>query len=229
MRTRMQPIGDLWNRFPRIVRDLARQCGKEARVEMVGASTGLDRTILEAIKGPLTHLIRNAVGHGIETSRDRLSLGKPPEGVIQLRAFQDGGDVVVEVRDDGVGISPSLVRRTALERGLIAPDQSARMDDGDVLGLVFAPGFSTAPAVTNVSGRGVGMDVVRNDVEKVGGTVDLRSEPGRGTTVRLKIPLTLAILPDPHAISRSTPHPIPRVDRLELVRRHEQAAVPEVD
>ena len=229
MRTRMQPIGNLWNRFPRVVRDLALQCGKEVRIEMTGKATGLDKTILESIKDPLIHLIRNAIDHGIETPADRLAAGKPPEGTIHLRAFHEGGLVNIEIRDDGAGISPSLVRRKALERTIITPEQSARMDDREVLRLIFEPGFSTAPAVTSVSGRGVGMDVVRNNVEKIGGTVDLQADPGRGTTIRVKIPLTLAIIPALIVNSGGDRYAIPQVSLLELVRLEGEAAIRKVE
>ena len=218
MRTRMQPIGNLWNRFPRIVRDLALHCRKEVRIEMVGKATGLDKTILEAIKDPLTHLIRNAIDHGIEPPADRLAAGKPAEGTIHLRAYHEGGMVNIEIRDDGAGISPPKVRQKAVDRGLIAAEQAARLDDGEALRLIFAPGFSTATAVTSVSGRGVGMDVVKTNVEKIGGSVDLRSEPGEGTSFQIKIPLTLAIIPALIVASGGDRFAIPQVSLLELVR-----------
>ncbi len=218
MRTRMQPIGNLWNRYPRIVRDLALHCGKKARIAMDGKHTGLDKTILEAIKDPLTHLIRNAIDHGIELPESRLAAGKPEEGRVFLRAYHEGGLVNIEISDDGAGIVPPKIKQKALERGLISLDQAARLDDRELMQLIFLPGFSTAEIVTNVSGRGVGMDVVKTNVEKIGGSVDLQSEPGRGTTFKVKIPLTLSIIPALIILSGGDRYAIPQVSLLELVR-----------
>jgi two-component system, chemotaxis family, sensor kinase CheA len=218
MRTRMQPIGTLWSRFPRVVRDLALHCGKEVRLEMVGKATGMDKRILEAIKDPLTHLIRNAIDHGIEPPAERLAAGKPAEGTISLRAYHEGGLVNIEIRDDGAGIAAARIKQEALERHLIPAEQVARLDDRNLLRLVFLPGFSTALAVTSVSGRGVGLDVVRTNVERIGGTVDLESEPGGGTTFKVKIPLTLAIIPALIVTSGGDRYAIPQVSLLELVR-----------
>jgi two-component system chemotaxis sensor kinase CheA len=195
MKTRMQPIGNVWNKFPRTVRDLAHGCGKEVRLEMVGQDTELDRTIIEAIKDPLTHLVRNSMDHGIETPEARRQAGKDATGVLTLRAFHEGGQVNIEISDDGAGLNVDRIRKKAVERGLTSAEQAARMPDRDVFNLIFLPGFSTAETVTNVSGRGVGMDVVKTNVEKIGGTVDVQSAAGKGTTVRVKIPLTLAIIP----------------------------------
>jgi two-component system chemotaxis sensor kinase CheA len=195
MKTRMQPIGNIWSKFPRIVRDLALQCGKKVRIESEGKETELDKTIVEAIKDPLTHLVRNAVDHGIESPEARLAAGKPEEGCLFLRAFHEGGQVNIEVTDDGGGLNHERIRQRAVERGLISREQATRMSDRDATTLIFAPGFSTAAQVTNVSGRGVGMDVVKTNIDKIGGTVDLQSQLGRGTTVKIKIPLTLAIIP----------------------------------
>ena len=194
MKTRMQPIGNIWNKFPRTVRDLAVSCGKEVRLEMEGQDTELDRTIIEAIKDPLTHLVRNSMDHGIEEPEARRRAGKDATGVLRLRAFHEGGQVNIEINDDGAGLNAERIRQKAMERGLIS-GQAAGMPDRDVFNLIFLPGFSTAEKVTNVSGRGVGMDVVKTNVEKIGGTVDISSTPGRGTSVRVKIPLTLAIIP----------------------------------
>jgi two-component system chemotaxis sensor kinase CheA len=218
MKTRMQPIGNVWNRFPRVVRDLARQCGKRVRVEMEGKETELDRTIIEAIKDPLTHVVRNAVDHGIEPPEARLAAGKPAEGLLALRAYHEGGQVNIEISDDGAGIDPDRIRAKALERGLITREQAARMSDRECVQLVFLPGFSTAQAVTNVSGRGVGMDVVKTNIEKIGGTVDIQSHPGQGTTLKIKIPLTLAIIPALIVTSGGERYAIPQVNLLELVR-----------
>jgi len=218
MRTRMQPIGNLWNRFPRLVRDLSLQCSKRAKIEMVGKTTGLDKTVLEAIKDPLTHLIRNAIDHGIEFPEERLAVGKPAEGTIHLRAYHEGGLVNIEIHDDGAGVAPSRIKQKALERNLISPEQAARLDDRDLLRLIFQPGFSTAETVTSVSGRGVGLDVVKTNVERIGGTVDLQSEPGQGSTFKVKIPLTLAIIPAMIVTSGGDRYAIPQVSLLELVR-----------
>ncbi|MBV8317254.1 MAG: chemotaxis protein CheA, partial [Planctomycetaceae bacterium] len=218
MRTRMQPIGNLWNRFPRLVRDLSLQCSKRAKIEMVGKATGLDKTVLEAIKDPLTHLIRNAIDHGIEFPEERLAVGKPAEGTIHLRAYHEGGLVNIEIHDDGAGVAPSRIKQKALERNLISPEQAARLDDRDLLRLIFQPGFSTAETVTSVSGRGVGLDVVKTNVERIGGTVDLQSEPGQGSTFKVKIPLTLAIIPAMIVTSGGDRYAIPQVSLLELVR-----------
>ena len=218
MKTRMQPIGSIWSKFPRIVRDLSVMCKKDIRVEMDGKETELDRTIIEAIKDPLTHVIRNSVDHGIETPDARREAGKPAQGTISLRAFHEGGQVNIEISDDGNGIDPERVKARALERGLISSDQAARMGDREAANLIFMPGFSTAQSVTNISGRGVGMDVVKTNIEKIGGTVDFTSEFGRGTTLRLKIPLTLAIIPALIVTSGGHRFAIPQVNLLELVR-----------
>ena len=195
MKTRMQPIGNVWGKFPRLVRDLAVACGKQVRIDMDGQETELDKTIIEAIRDPLTHMVRNAVDHGIEPPAERVARGKPAEGRLLLHAFHEGGKVIIEITDDGGGIDPARVRDKAVRAGLVSPEQAARMSDRELVNLVFLPGFSTADRVTQFSGRGVGMDVVRTNIEKIGGTVDIESRLGRGTTVRMKIPLTLAIIP----------------------------------
>jgi len=218
MKTRMQPIGNIWSKFPRVVRDLATACGKQVNIEMEGKETELDKTIIESIKDPLTHLVRNAIDHGIESPEERLAAGKPPEGRLFLRAFHEGGQVNIEISDDGAGIDLERVKQKALEKGLIAPDQAARLNDREVLNLLFLPGFSTAEKVTNVSGRGVGMDVVKTNIEKIGGTVDIQNRVGHGTTVKIKIPLTLAIIPALVVTSGGNRYAIPQVSLLELVR-----------
>ena len=218
MKTRMQPIGNIWNRFPRIVRDLAVSCGKQVRLEMEGQDTELDKTIIEAIKDPLTHVVRNSVDHGIELPEMRVRAGKAPEGLLFLRAFHEGGQVNIEITDDGGGILPEKIKNKAVERGLITRDQAARMTDREVLHLIFAPGFSTAEKISNISGRGVGMDVVKTNIEKIGGTVDIQSQPGRGTTLKIKIPLTLAIIPALVVTTGGDRYAIPQVSLLELVR-----------
>jgi len=218
MKTRMQPIGNIWSKFPRVVRDVALACGKQVRVEMEARDTELDKTIIEAIKDPLTHVVRNAVDHGIESPEKRIAAGKPAEGRLLMRAFHEGGQVNIEISDDGGGIDPEKLKQKALQRGLVQPDQIARMGERELLGLIFLPGFSTAEKVTNVSGRGVGMDVVKTNIEKIGGTVDIHSKVGHGTTLKVKIPLTLAIIPALVVTSRGERYAIPQVSLLELVR-----------
>ncbi|MFN8601178.1 MAG: chemotaxis protein CheA [Candidatus Binatia bacterium] len=218
MKTRMQPIGNIWSKFPRVVRDVALACGKQVRVEMEGRETELDKTIIEAIKDPLTHVVRNAVDHGVESPEKRIAAGKPAEGRLFMRAFHEGGQVNIEISDDGGGIDPEKLRQKALQRGLVHPDQLARMGEREVLNMIFLPGFSTAEKVTNVSGRGVGMDVVKTNIEKIGGAVDIHSKVGVGTTLKIKIPLTLAIIPALVVTSRGERYAIPQVSLLELVR-----------
>lgn len=223
MRTRMQPIENVWAKMPRVVRDLAATCGREVRLELVGGETELDRSLLEAVKDPLTHLVRNAVDHGIEPPAERVAAGKPSHGTLELRAFHAGGQVVVEVRDDGRGIDPQKVAESAVRKGLRTPEQVAQLGQAEMLGLLFLPGFSTAAAVTNVSGRGVGMDVVRTRIEAVGGTVDVESTVGVGTSWRLRIPLTLAIMPSLSVECDGDVYAVPQVHVLELVALDERA------
>lgn len=218
MKTRMQPIGNMWSKFPRVVRDLAVACGKQVRLEMDGKDTELDKTIVEAIRDPLTHVVRNAVDHGIETPADRLAQGKPAEGRLALQASHEGGKVIIKIVDDGRGIDSLRVRDKAIAAKLITPEQAERMSERELIELIFLPGFSTTDKVTNFSGRGVGMDVVRTNVEKIGGTVEIETRPGRGTTLRLKIPLTLAIIPALTVTSGGERYAIPQVSLLELVR-----------
>jgi two-component system, chemotaxis family, sensor kinase CheA len=224
MKTRMQPIGNVWGKFPRVVRDLAMQCGKQVRVEMQGQETELDKTIIEAIKDPLTHLVRNSVDHGIEPAGERVAAGKPAEGRLSLRAFHEGGQVNIEIVDDGAGIDAAKMRAKAVERGLVTAEAAERMGERESLQLIFAPGFSTAAAVTNVSGRGVGMDVVKTNIERIGGTVDLSTEKGRGTTFRIRIPLTLAIVPALVIGSGGERFAVPQISLVELVRLEGAAA-----
>ena len=228
MKTRMQPIGVVWDKLPRLVRDLAAGSGKRVQIEMDGAETELDKTIIEAIKDPLTHIVRNSCDHGIETPEVRSRLGKNTVGKLVLRAYHEGGHVIIEIADDGAGIDFEKVKNKALQKGMIQPDVAARMGEREALSLVFMPGFSTAEKVTSVSGRGVGMDVVRTNIEKIGGAVDLSSRPGLGTTIRIKIPLTLAIIPGlvvtlrhPEANTKACSEErfvIPQASLLELVR-----------
>jgi two-component system chemotaxis sensor kinase CheA len=195
MKARMQPVSNIFSKMPRMVRDLSQSLGRRVRLEMEGQETELDKSLLEAIKDPLTHALRNSLDHGIEPPDTRRAVGKNPEGLLKLRAVQEGSHVVIEVSDDGAGIAIDKVREKAIERGLITPDRAALLGERELLQLIFLPGFSTAARVTNVSGRGVGMDVVRTNVEKIGGKVELDSRSGKGTTVRMRIPLTLAIIP----------------------------------
>jgi len=218
MKTRMQPIRNVWDKFPRVVRDLAVACTKKARLEMDGGDTELDKTIIEAIKDPMTHVIRNCVDHGLELPEVRIAMGKPAEGRVGLRAYHEGGQVNIEISDDGRGIDPEKVRDKAIQRGVITPEQAARMTERQLVNLVFLPGFSTAEKVTNVSGRGVGMDVVKTNIEKIGGSVDIQSAPGAGTTLKIKIPLTLAIIPALIVTTGGERFAIPQVSLLELVR-----------
>jgi two-component system chemotaxis sensor kinase CheA len=195
MKARMQPVSNIFSKMPRIVRDLSQSLGRRVRLQVEGQDTELDKSLLEAIKDPLTHAVRNSLDHGIEPPEVRQAAGKDPEGVLKLRASQEGSHVVIEVSDDGVGVNVERVRQKAIERGLITPDRALHLGERELLQLVFLPGFSTAAAVTNVSGRGVGMDVVRTNVEKIGGKVEIDSRAGKGTTLRMRIPLTLAIIP----------------------------------
>lgn len=195
MQARMQPVGHLFGKFPRMIRDLARSCGKKIRLECFGQETGLDKSLLEAIKDPLAHAVRNAVDHGIEHPSARALAGKPAEGVIRLQARQHNGSVVIEISDDGKGISIARVLEKAIALEIITAERAANMSKREALQLLFLPGFSTSEIVTHLSGRGVGMDVVLANVEKAGGTVELDSHEGQGTTLRLRVPLTLAIVP----------------------------------
>ena len=218
MKTRMQPIGNIWTKFPRVVRDLSRSCDKRVELVMEGESTELDKTLIEAIKDPLTHLVRNAVDHGIELPERRIAAGKPAQGRLLLRAFHEGGQVNIEVTDDGAGLDAERIRDKAIERGIITAEHAARMSERELLRLIFLPGFSTAAKVTNVSGRGVGMDVVRTNIERIGGTIDLHGTRGAGTTIKIKIPLTLAIIPALVVASGANRYAIPQASLLELVR-----------
>ena len=224
MKTRMQPIGNVWAKFPRIVRDIAHEMGKSVRLETIGAETELDRTIIESIRDPLTHIIRNSIDHGVESPEKRAQAGKPAEGHILMRAYHEGGQVNIEIIDDGAGINLSRVRQKAIEKGLVSPEEGARLSEREVTNLIFLPGFSTAEKITNVSGRGVGMDVVKTNIEKIGGSVDLQTTTGQGTTLKIKIPLTLAIVPALIVKAGGERFAIPQVSLLELVRIDGKAA-----
>jgi two-component system chemotaxis sensor kinase CheA len=224
MKTRMQPIGVVWNNLPRVVRDMAVSLGKQIQIKMDGADTELDRTIIEAIKDPLIHLVRNSCDHGIELPEVRMAAGKPGQGTMTLRAYHEGGQVTIEVGDDGAGIDTSRVKQKALEKGLLRPDQVDKLSDRESINLIFLPGFSTAQTVTNLSGRGVGMDVVKSHIEKIGGNVDLISHAGEGTTVKIRIPLTLAIIPGLVITSGGERFVIPQVSLLELIHLDEDSS-----
>jgi two-component system, chemotaxis family, sensor kinase CheA len=218
MKTRMQPIGTIWGKLPRVVRDVAAACGKQVQVVMEGAETELDRTVIEAIKDPLTHIVRNSCDHGIETPEYRKSVGKPAAGKLFLRAFHEGGNVNIEIIDDGAGVDLDRVREKALRQGLITESQANQMTPREISNLIFLPGFSTARQVSAISGRGVGMDVVRTNIEKIGGFVELLSRKGHGTTIKIKIPLTLAIIPGLVVTSAGERFVIPQVNLVELIR-----------
>jgi len=194
MKVRMVPVEQLFRRFPRMVRDVARQCNKDVELVLSGENTDLDKGLLDGIAEPLTHLVRNAVGHGIEPSDERVRAGKPAQGTIRLDAYHQGNQVVVEISDDGRGIDVQKVRSRAVERGLLSADDAAKLPDASILDLIFRPGFSTADEITEVSGRGVGLDVVQNVLHRLKGTVQVENRPGQGTTFRLRLPLTLAII-----------------------------------
>jgi two-component system, chemotaxis family, sensor kinase CheA len=222
MKTRMQPIGNAWTKLPRLIRDLSQSSGKQITLLMHGAETELDRQILQAIQDPLTHMIRNSADHGIEAPDLRRAAGKAEMGTVRLSARHEGGHVVIQIADDGAGINAERVRRKAVERGLVKADVADALPDAHVLRFIFEPGFSTAEQVTNVSGRGVGMDVVRSNIDAIGGTVELSSQLGHGTTVRIKIPLTLAIISALLVGTAGESFAIPQIGIVELVRVTEE-------
>ena len=218
MKTRMQPIGNAWAKLPRIVRDLSVDLGKDIELVMNGAETELDRQVLELIKDPLTHMVRNSADHGVELPAERIAVGKPAKGTITLNAFHQGGHIIIQIVDDGKGLPVSKLRKKALEKELASATEIEAMSDNQIQKLIFHPGFSTAEKVTNVSGRGVGMDVVRTNIEKIGGTIDLNSEEGKGTNLSIKIPLTLAIVSGMIVEAAGERFAIPQISVLELVR-----------
>ncbi|WP_447643699.1 chemotaxis protein CheW [Nocardioides zeae] len=217
MKTRMQPIDNVWSKLPRVVRDLAQTCGREVDLVLEGRETELDKTILEAIKDPLTHLVRNAVDHGIEPPDVRVARGKPRVGTLRMRAFHESGRVNIEISDDGAGIDPQRVAAKAVEKGLLPTAEARRMNDKQLRELIFLPGFSTAASISNVSGRGVGMDVVKTNIENIGGSVDIVAPPEGGTTFRIAIPLTLAIIPAVTVECGGACYAVPQVSLVELV------------
>ena len=218
MQTRMQPIGNAWQKLPRIVRDLSNDLGKKIDLNMVGADTELDRQVLDLIKDPLTHMVRNSADHGLEMPEDRVANGKSETGTITLRAYHEGGHIIIEIADDGHGLNTARIREKVIENGLATPAELDEKTDAQIHKYIFAAGFSTAAAVTNVSGRGVGMDVVRTNIELIGGSIDLASVAGKGTTFTIKIPLTLAIVSSLIVESGAQRFAIPQLAVVELVR-----------
>jgi len=223
MKTRMQPIGNAWAKLPRIVRDLSVESGKQIELVMLGAETELDRQVLELIKDPLTHMVRNSADHGLEMPPDRLEAGKPEKGTITLNAFHEGGHIIIEISDDGKGLNMDRIRQKCLDNGLLSEADIESLSDQQIQQYIFNAGFSTAEKVTSVSGRGVGMDVVRTNIEKIGGTVELKSVEGKGTTFTIKIPLTLAIVSALIVECCSERFAIPQISVLELVRASTQS------
>lgn len=217
MKARMQPISTLWAVYPRLFRDLEQQTGKKLRLEREGGTTELDRTLLQAVKDPLTHLVRNAVDHGIEPPAQRAAAGKPEQGRVQLRATHQSGNVIVEIADDGRGIDPEALVEKALQEGLITTERASRLSEREKLELLFLPGLSTAAQVSNLSGRGVGMDVVKANVERIGGNIEIQTTPGKGSVFRVKIPLTLAIISALVATCGGERFAVPQANVLEIV------------
>lgn len=218
MLTRMQPIGSVFEKFPRVVRDLARDLGKKVELVLEGKEVELDKTIIEAINDPLTHLVRNSVDHGIEAPEDRKRLGKNTAGRVLLRAYHEAGQVNIEITDDGKGIDKDEIAAAAVAKDLISKDKLEMMSEKEKIYLIFLPGFSTTKEVTDVSGRGVGMDVVKTNLDKLGGVLDIDSKPGQGTTIRIKLPLTLAIVPSQIASIGGERFAVPQVNMDELIR-----------
>ncbi len=223
MKTRMQPIGNAWQKLPRVVRDLANELGKKIELDMHGAETELDRQILDIIKDPLTHMVRNSADHGLEPTDDRKMLGKPEKGTIRLSAYHEGGHIIIQIADDGRGLNVDRIKKKALENGLATESELERMGESQIQKFIFHPGFSTAAAVTSVSGRGVGMDVVKTNIDLIGGTIDLKSVVGEGTTFTIKIPLTLAIVPALIVEVAGDRFAIPQIAVIELVRANSQS------
>ena len=217
MKTRMQPVSQLFDKLPRIVRDVSKDLGKKVKLDTQGGETELDKTLLEAIKDPVTHILRNSLDHGIENPEDRKKRGKSEEGTVRVRAFHEGGNFHLEIADDGAGINAERVKEKALSKGLINPGQAEKMSQREILNLVFQPGLSTAEKVTNVSGRGVGMDVVKTNIERIGGTAKIESAENAGTTVWLEIPLTLATIPALTVMSGKSVFAIPQAALVEMI------------
>ncbi len=227
--TRMQPVGNLFGKFPRLVRDLAKELGKEIQLEMAGEEVEIDKTILEGLSDPLTHMVRNAVDHGVEAPGQRVAAGKPAAAKILLKASHQAGQVVIEIADDGRGLDPERIAASTLAKGMISADQLLRMPDREKMALIFLPGVSTAEKITGTSGRGVGMDVVKTNLDKLGGKIEIDSVPGRGTTFRIKLPLTLAIIPSLLISQGGQRYAIPQVNVGELIRIPEAQLSQRVD
>jgi two-component system, chemotaxis family, sensor kinase CheA len=218
MKTRMQPIGNAWQKLPRIVRDLSSELHKQIELEMHGADTELDRQVLDLIKDPLTHMVRNSADHGLETPAERTALGKPETGTIRLSAYHEGGHIIICIADNGRGLNTERIKAKALQNGLVTEAELEKMTEAQIHKFIFAPGFSTAAAVTSVSGRGVGMDVVRTNIDQIGGTIDIKSVSGEGSSVTIKIPLTLAIVSALIVEAGGDRFAIPQLSVVELVR-----------
>jgi two-component system chemotaxis sensor kinase CheA len=218
MQTRMQPIGNVFAKFPRVIRDLSSSLGKEIVLQTEGNEVETDKTIIEAIADPLTHLVRNSCDHGIERPEVRKAAGKPPTGTVVLKAYHQAGKVMIQIIDDGAGINPEVLKAKAIEKGILTAEAAERLNDRDAVNLIFAPGFSTAAAITAVSGRGVGMDVVRTNIEKIGGSVAVTSRLGKGSTVDITLPLTLAIVPSMIVTVGGRPYALPQSGIVELIQ-----------
>lgn len=229
MKTRMQPVSQLFDKLPRIVRDVSKDIGKKVRLETAGGDTELDKSLLEAIKDPVTHILRNSIDHGIETPDNRRAIGKPDEGVVRVRAFHEGGSFHLEVADDGSGIDAERVKNKAIEKGLVTAANADKLTEAERLNLIFLPGLSTAARVTNVSGRGVGMDVVKTNIERIGGRAKLESERSKGTTVRLEIPLTLATIPALTVVSGTSVFAIPQAALVEMIALDAEVAAKQIE
>ncbi|KGJ67376.1 putative two-component system, chemotaxis family, sensor kinase CheA [Bradyrhizobium diazoefficiens SEMIA 5080] len=218
MKTRMQPIGNAWQKLPRIVRDLSSELGKQIELEMHGADTELDRQVLDLIKDPLTHMVRNSADHGLETPAERLAAGKGEQGTIRLSAYHEGGHIIICIADNGRGLNTERIKAKAISSGLVTEAELEKMSEAQIHKFIFAPGFSTAAAITSVSGRGVGMDVVRTNIDQIGGTIDIKSVAGEGSSVTIKIPLTLAIVSALIVEAAGDRFAIPQLSVVELVR-----------
>ena len=228
MKTRMQPISQVWSKFPRLVRDIAQDCGKKVELVQIGAETELDRTLLEGIRDPLVHIIRNSVDHGVELPAERLAKGKPELGTVKLRAFHENGMVVIEIADDGAGINIPLVKQKAIQLGLVTAERAEKLTERELIDFIYLPGFSTKAEVTNLSGRGVGMDVVRTNIQEIGGTVDIATS-AQGTRLRLSIPLTLAIMPAVFVRSKQYSYAIPQLNVIEMLHYEPREGIPGVE
>ncbi|MET4072765.1 chemotaxis protein histidine kinase CheA, partial [Bradyrhizobium sp. S3.2.6] len=218
MKTRMQPIGNAWQKLPRIVRDLSSELGKQIELEMHGADTELDRQVLDLIKDPLTHMVRNSADHGLETPAERTANGKGEQGTIRLSAYHEGGHIIICIADNGRGLNTERIKAKAVSSGLATEAELEKMSEAQIHKFIFAPGFSTAAAITSVSGRGVGMDVVRTNIDQIGGTIDIKSVAGEGSSVTIKIPLTLAIVSALIVEAAGDRFAIPQLAVVELVR-----------